>query len=453
MPSSQKRQNRENRERLQFFGPAIVLTLIGFVVAFQFMQPAPPRQIVIATGSPSGAYYYFGKAYAEILKKNGITVEVLNTAGSAENIRLLENKNNRVDVAFIQGGTGSLAKTKDIVSLGSLYFEPLWIFHKPGLSLKHLSDMRGLRIGVGGEGSGTRVLAQELLGLNGINEENTKMVSAPTQATSDMLLAGDLDIAFFVSSHKSATIRQLLQSDAAQLMGIRRAEAYALRYHFLHVLKLPEGSLDFAANIPAEDFTLVAPTTQLAARTDLHPALIEVLLMAAEKVHEQGGGFEQKGQFPAPTYLDFPLSESAERFYKYGPPFLQRYLPFWLASLLSRTKVLLLPLLVLLLPFIKVMPPIYQWRIRRRIYRWYSQLEAIDPEVNKDLATENLESHLALLDDLEDKVANIHMPLAHTDLLYHFRLHIDLLRKKLQTHREKEAGRESRLGTKKEGNF
>ena len=443
MPSSEKRQNRENRERLQFFGPAIVLTLIGFVIAFQFIQPAPPRKIVIATGSPTGAYYVFGKAYSELLEKDGITLEVRTTAGSAENIGLLEADSNGADVAFIQGGTGSLAKGDRIVSLGSLYFEPLWIFHKPGLSLNHLSDMRGLRIGVGGEGSGTRVLAMELLGLNGISEKNTQIVSSDSQAASEMLIAGDLDVAFFVSSHKSSTINQLLQSGSVKLMGIKRAEAYALRYHFLHVLKLPEGAIDFAANIPAEDFTLVAPTTQLAARADLHPALIEALLMAARKVHEKGGGFERKGQFPAPNYLDFELSESAERFYKYGPPFLQRYLPFWLASLLSRTKVLLLPLVVLLLPFFKVMPPIYQWRVRRRIYRWYAQLEAIDPEVNKDFAPENIDSHLALLDDLEDKVANIHMPLAHTDSLYHFRLHIDLLRKKLNAEKEKMAAGKS----------
>jgi uncharacterized protein len=436
----QSREKLDHQERLKIFGPAVILTIFGFVIAFQFIQPAPPRKIVIATGSPTGAYYVFGKAYSELLEKDGITLEVRNTAGSVENIELLEADTDGVDVAFIQGGTGSLAKSNEIVSLGSLYYEPLWIFRKPDILLNHISDMRGLRIGVGAEGSGTRVLAMELLGLNGISGKNTEIVSTGSQAASKMLLGGELDAAFFVASHQASIIKKLLESGSVKLMGVKRAEAYALRYHYLHVLKLPEGVIDFTANIPAEDFTLVAPTTQLAARSSLHPALIEALLMAAKKVHEKGGGFERKGQFPAPTHLDFELSESAERFYKHGPPFLQRYLPFWLASLLSRTKVLLLPLMVLFLPFFKIMPPIYQWRVRRRIYRWYAQLEAIDPEVNKDIVPENLEKNLALLDDLEDKVANVHMPLAHTDLLYHFRLHIDLLRKKLNAEKNKMGG-------------
>ena len=438
-----KREKLDTEDKIKFFGPAIVLTIIGFVIAFQFVEPAPPRQIVIATGSPTGAYYAFGQAYSEILEKDGITLEVRTTSGSVENIELLEAETDGADVAFIQGGTGSLARGKEIVSLGSLYFEPLWIFYKPDLSLNHISDMRGLRIAVGSKGSGTRVLALELLGLNGINEKNTQIFTSKSKSASEMLFTGELDVAFFVASHQAPIIKNLLASGSVNLMGIKRAATYALRFHDLHVLTLPEGFIDLAANIPAEDLTLLAPTAQLAAKSDLHPALIDILLMAAEEVHERGGTFESQGQFPSPKYIDFELSESAERYYDHGPPFLLRYLPFWPASFLSRIVVLLLPLVVLLFPLFKIMPPIYRWRVRRRIYRWYSQLEAIDPEMNKDFAPESLESHLALLDDLEEKVSNIHMPLAHTDLLYSFRLHIDLLRKKLKAEREKMGGGDS----------
>jgi len=221
-------------------------------------------------------------------------------------------------------------------------------------------------------------------------------------------------------------------------MGLQRAEAYALRYHYLHVLKLPEGVIDFQDNIPSHDLTLVAPSTQLVARSYLHPALIELFLQTAKKVHESGGGYERQGEFPAPKYLDFELSPEAKRFYQSGSPFLQRYLPFWVANFLNRMKIMLLPLVALLYPLVKLMPPIYRWRMRSRIYRWYSELETVDTEMNKENLTANLDEHLLMLDNLEDKVSNISVPSAYSEELYSLRLHIDMLRNKLYKALEKE---------------
>jgi hypothetical protein len=200
----------------------------------------------------------------------------------------------------------------------------------------------------------------------------------------------------------------------------------------LYVLKLPEGVIDFEANIPARDLTLVAPTTQLVARPDLHPALINLLLEAAKVVHKSGGEFEREGEFPTPKYLDFKLSPEAERFYKSGPPFLQRYLPFWVAILVSRITILLLPLVAVVFPFFKLMPLLYRWRMRSKIYRWYSKLRAFDPQRHKDEATERLREYLAGLEGIEAKVANISVPLSFSEELYHLRMHIDMLRGKLK---------------------
>ena len=418
----------------------MVLTIIGFVVAYQFVSPAPPRRISIGTGSPEGAYYSYGKDYRKILSKDGITLDVRSTAGSADNLKLLEAESGGVDVAFVQGGMSALAKTDDLVSLGSLYFEPLWIFHRPDLEINRLSDLKGLRVAVGADGSGTKILSMQLLGLNGLSNKNTHIFSYGYQNAADMLLKGEIDVAMFVSTHRATYVLQLLRAKSLKLIGLERAEAYALRYHYLYVLKLPQGVIDFVANIPSRDLTLVAPTTQLVARSDLHPALIDLLLQAAEDVHESGGGFEREGEFPSLKYLDFKESEQAERFYESGAPFLQRYLPFWVATFLTRMKIMLLPLVVLLFPFFKLMPTVYRWRMRSRIYRWYSQLEAIDHRTLKADLAEQRDGYLSELDRLEENVSNVSVPPAFSEELYALRLHIDMLRNRLYKSRENEKG-------------
>ncbi|NQT69486.1 MAG: TAXI family TRAP transporter solute-binding subunit [Desulfobacteraceae bacterium] len=438
MFKSRKIEKLDTKEKLKIFGPGIVVTIIAFVVAYQFVAPTPPRRISMGTGSLEGAYFAYGKKYSEILAREDIALKVKSPAGSAENLKLLTAESDGVDIAFVQGGMGALAQTENLVSLGSLYFEPLWIFHRKDLTLNQLADLKGLRLAVGVEGSGTRILALQLLGLNGITAKNTQLLSYGSQRAADRLLNGEVDIAIFVASHRASYVDRLLKSKSIKLIGLERAEAYAFRYHSLYVLKLPEGVIDLGANIPSRDLTLVAPTTQLVARADLHPALINLILQAAKEIHHAGGGFEQEGQFPTPKHIDFDLSKEAQRFYKSGPPFLQRYLPFWIANFLTRMAVMLLPLFALLYPLFKLMPQIYKWRMRSKIYRWYAELEAVDPEIQKDHVAGHLEEYIAELDKLEAKVSRISVPRAYAEGLYDLRMHIDLLRNKLYKAREKE---------------
>ena len=415
-----------------------MLLIVGFVFAYQFVAPAPPRSITIGTGSREGAYFDYAKTYRKLLADDGIELKLRNTAGSAENLKLLEVESGGIDIAFVQGGLQHLSKTDKLVSLGSLFFEPLWIVHRIGIELKRLPDLRGLRIAVGKDGSGTQILARQLLDLNGVTKEITRLLSFGSQKAADMLLNGGLDVAIFVSSHRASSVLQLLKSRAVKLIGLERAEAYALRYHYLYVLKLPEGTFDFSANIPPSDLILVAPTTQLVVRSDLHPALVDLLLLTARSVHQKGGGFEREGEFPAPKYLDFGLSEEAERFYRTGPPFLQRYLPFWVATFLTRMKIMLLPLIILLFPLFKIMPLAYRWKMRSKIYRWYAKLEAVDPKVHKQDLPARLDDYLLKLDLIEDQVSNISVPLAYSEELYALRLHIGMLRNELLKVREGE---------------
>ena len=420
------------REKLIILCPAVVIAILAFVFATYFVDPFPPRRISIGCGPPEGANFSYAQAYQKILSREGITLELINTAGSAENLKLLDAASGGVDIAFVQGSMKSLVQDTDLVSLGSLFFDPLWIFHRSDLALRRIPDLKGLRVAVGEEGSGTKILTMRLLELNGINSKNTRIFAYGYQKAADMLLNGEVDVAFFVSTHLSAYVIGLIDSKSVKLMGLERAEAYALLYHYLYVLKLPEGVIDLEANIPARDLTLVAPTTQLVARPDLHPALINLLLEAAEIVHERGGEFEREGEFPAPKYLDFKLSPDAERFYKFGPPFLQRYLPFWVAILVSRITILLLPLVAVFLPLFKLMPLLYRWRMRSRIYRWYSKLRAFDPERHKEEGSERLQDYLVGLEGIEEKVSNISVPLSFSEELYHLRMHIDLLRSELK---------------------
>jgi hypothetical protein len=224
----------------------------------------------------------------------------------------------------------------------------------------------------------------------------------------------------------------LVESRKVRLKSVDRVKAFTNRYRYLSEVILPEGVIDLQENIPSQDISLLAPAAQLVAREDFHPALVDLLLQAAKKTHEAGGLFETPGEFPSPRYLDFPLSKESRRFFRFGPPFLQRYLPFWVAIFLSRMKVMLLPLLALLYPLFKIMPPFYRWRMRARIYRWYSELEAYDPDIRKDLKVECLDEYLAELDKIEEKVSKVSIPLSYSEELYGFRLHVDMLRKKLR---------------------
>ncbi|CAB5082049.1 hypothetical protein D3OALGA1CA_296 [Olavius algarvensis associated proteobacterium Delta 3] len=421
----------EFREKIKIGLPALVLVLVVFWIAYQFVDPAPPRRILLACGATEGAYFAYGNQYRDVIARAGITVDLRITAGAVENLELLETASGGVDAAFVQGGLGALSRSDDLRSLGGIFFEPLLIFHQNGLDLQQLTDLKGLRIAIGKEGSGTRYLLQQILEQNGVTSENTGLFAYGFQEAADNLLNGGLDVAMFIS-HSTPFLRELAAAPSITLMGMERADAYALRNQFLTVLKLPEGALDLATNIPDRDLQLVAPTAQLVVRSDLHPALMYLLLEAATQVHHSSGGFERQGEFPATKHLDFPLSREAERYYRSGPPFLQRYLPFWVAIFLTRMKIMLLPMIALVYPLFKIIPHVYRWRMRSRIYRWYAGLESVDPESDRGQAAERLQEYLEELDRIEEQVSQISVPLSFAEDLYHFRLHVEMLRSKLK---------------------
>jgi TRAP transporter TAXI family solute receptor len=413
------------KHQLKIYGPAALMVIAAFVLAFQFIKPAPPDRVVMATGGVDGAYHAFATRYAEFLAREGITLELRPTAGTVENLALL--RSGEVSLAMVQGGVDDGDPAPQLLSLGSLYYEPLWLFYRKDVPFQQLRDLAGRRLAVGPEGSGTRALVRRLLRDNGIDE--SAWVAVGGQEALDALLSGDIDAAFFVISAESDLVDRLLRHPDIALADFSRADAYTRRYRFLNSLELPEGAVDLAANIPHKTVRLLAPTANLVADSELHPAVIDLLLQAASEVHRSGGWFEGQDEFPMPGLLAFPLSKDAERYYEHGPPFLQRYLPFWAASLVDRLKVMLLPLLVLLFPLLKVMPPIYTWRMRARVYRWYDELEQAEQRLaqgERDVAWVHKE-----LARIEAEVQQIKVPLSFTDQLYHLRQHIDLVRREI----------------------
>jgi TRAP transporter TAXI family solute receptor len=416
--------------QIKTYGPAILLALAGCFVAWQFVNPAPPDSFTIAAGPQGGAYLLFAERYQAVLAREDITLNILETAGSVENLQLLEQDS--VDLAFVQGGSTAHAGTPEPVSLASLYYEPLWVFYRGADKLTRLTQLQHKRIAAGEPGSGTQALAMTLLADNKLQTNPDDLLSVGGREAADALITGRVDVAFFVASARSPLVQELLRRQDIHLMSFERADAYTRLHHFLSRITLPEGIIDLQENIPPQDTTLLAATANLVTHQDFHPALVSLMLQAAEEVHGDGSLFAQPGDFPNDQNLEFPLDDDARRYFKHGPPFLQRYLPFWTASLIDRMKIMLIPLLTLLIPLFKIMPPTYRWQVRKKIYRWYRELKTLDIEHPDKLPAETLHTSINKLDSIEEEVRKVTVPLSYSDELYNLRLHLDLVRNKLQ---------------------
>ena len=421
-------------ELLLIIIPVIVIVYAGFWGAYQFVSPAPPKSISISSGNIHGTYYSYAQKYKEELALDGINLSILESKGSRENIKRLLN--NEADVALVQGGT-AYADEK-LLSLGSLYYEPVSIFYKKELTLHRLNDFSGLKISIGVDGSGTHMLASQLFAINHVNSQNTQFLYLTPQDSLKKLTAGELDAVFFVSSIYSPTIQALLQNKDFTLFNFERADAYSQVLPFLSKVTLHEGIVVFKNNVPEQAITLLAPTANLVVRDDIHKSLSILLLQAINKNHGNNDLFSTPGFFPSDQLTAFPVSDVAKRFLEVGPPFLIKYLPFWIATFIDRMIVLTLPLLLLIIPLFKILPPVYRWRIRSKVYRWYEQLQEVDDQTRVgQLSDEQYEYLTQELDRITDEVSKLHTPLSNADQLYNLLVHIDLIKKIIQSKQSK----------------
>lgn len=425
-----KRFSTTAAEFLKVWGFLALIVIVGFVITYQYVGAPPPKIVRMATGAKNGAYYAFAQQYARLLAKDAIVLEVVSTAGSVENLSLL--KDGRVSLALVQGGSATFDDKQRLQSLGSLFLEPVWVFVRARQPIKRFLDLKGKRLAVGASGSGTYLLANQLLSAAGITESNSTLVRGDSSQAVTSLSQGTIDAAFFVASPTAPLIRSLLENPNFQLLNFDRAAAYGRLFPFLAPVILAEGVVNLERNVPSHDTSLVAVSANLAARGDLHASLIPALLEAITKVHEGGGLLEQKRQFPSVDFVDLPLNEDARRYIANGPSFLYRWLPYGWAVLLDRLKILILPFLALLIPLFRVAPPLYDWRTRSKIYRWYAVVREIDTAVQAKASAGEAQSLLDRLANLEREVTSVSVPLSYTGELYNLRLHIRLLQQKLE---------------------
>jgi ABC-type nitrate/sulfonate/bicarbonate transport system substrate-binding protein len=425
------------RELLIAAGPFAFLAVGLLVLAYLWLDPTPPKRVTLATGPAQSAYDEFGQRYRRALAAEGIEVVLVPSQGSSDNLRLL--REGKADLGFVQGGSNerAAADEKEIESLGSLFVEPIWLFYREEsvrktsatAVLTALPQLQGLRLNVGTAGSGVPSLMDKLFQANKIDAPSIALSRLEQTPATVAFLAGELDAIVFASAPESLMVQMLLQTPGVKLMDFAQSEAYSRRFPFLTPVVLPRGVVDLARDMPPGNLRLVATTTALLTRKQTHPALLQLFAQAARDLHSPAGWFNRAGTFPTIEHSEYPVAREAERAIKGGQPFLQRYLSFWLANLVERMWLALGIIIAILLPLSRIVPPLYQFRIRSRVFRWYGQLRAIEQQMDAGAAEP---THLAQeLNALEEKVGRISVPLSYADELYALRNNIGLVRRKL----------------------
>ncbi len=429
------------RDLLVSIGPFALLTLALLGLAYWWLDPTPPKRVVLATGPAQSAYDEFGKRYADALRRYGITVELLPTEGSSDNLEKL--RTGQADLGFVQGGSADIGydDEESIVSLGSLFVEPLWLFYREESAQRlnqtstvaSLPALQGWQVNVGTPGSGVPRLFGTLLDVNRVDRAQLRLSELAQTPATVAFLDAQVDALVFASAPESLMVQMLLQSPGVRLMDFAQSEAYSRRFGYLTPVVMPQGVVDLSKNIPERDVHLVASTTSLLASARTHPAILQLFAQTATSLHGGASWFNRAREYPSLEHSEVPLSPEAVRAIRNGPPFLQRYLPFWLANLIERMWVAMGLIIALALPLSRIIPPLYSFRIRSRVFRWYAELRDIEArhEARDAGAAELIEQ----LDAMESKVEKVVMPLSYTDELYALRNNIALVRQKLQRAR------------------
>jgi TRAP-type uncharacterized transport system substrate-binding protein len=406
----------------------LFVAVISIVIAFNFRAP---DNLIMTTGFESGSYAIFGERYQQILARENIHLKLLPSTGSVENLKRLNDKLHRVDAGFVQDGTSSPAEANNLVSLGAIGYSPLWVFYRSQETLNYLSELKGKRIAIGPEGSGVRKFALDLLKLNNNATPPTVLLDISSAAANKALLAGTIDAVMILGAEDNALVKELLYNPGVKLMSFRQAEAYTRIIPALSHVVLPQGILNVSTKMPSQDIHLLAVTTSLIVRNDLHPALIYLLLDAAVEIHSNAGWVNKRGEFPSLKGLSFPSSNYAERFYKSGRPFLLDYLPFGVAAFVDRSLLFMVPAVLILIPIIRSIPWLYSWRHRRKFYRWYRELKDLELELLDSSKPEDIPGYHEKIDQIEKSINKISVPLAFFDEIYKLQEHVDLVRDKL----------------------
>ncbi|MCC7419182.1 MAG: TAXI family TRAP transporter solute-binding subunit [Planctomycetaceae bacterium] len=414
---------------MMVLGAVASIVTLGYIL---LVEAPAPRSVVFAAGAKDGRYYSLAGSYARELEHHGIRVEVRETHGSEENLKLLEDPTSGVSVALIQGGIAKPSEETELRALGSLYREPFWLFVRNDLEATRMGQLAGKRVAIGADGSGTRRVARQLFEASGVTADRVTLVDIGGMEAAEQLENGAIDAACFVASVDAGYIQKLGLSSQVRLLNMDDGEALSRRFRHLSSVRIPAGLLDLPDHAPPTDVSVVAPAAMLVAHESLHPALTTALLEAAHRIHSKGDALSAPGEFPSSKYLDIPLSKDADQYYRHGPPLLQRLLPFWLAVFVDRMKLLALPLVVLAMPLIRATPPLLRWRTRRKIYLWYTQLRELDHRMFEGMTAGEAQESLHQLQSLEAQVSRVEIPLSYMEEYYNLRTHLNLVQERLR---------------------
>jgi len=412
--------------RLRIFIGVLVAACLW--VSFHFIEPIPPRQIVIASGPESSLYHQHAKRYVELMARHGLTVVERITEGPGENLELLSDPKSGVDVAFVQGGQAQSSQAKDVVMLASLYFQPLWIFVRRGESFDAFATLRGKKVSLGMPGSGTNVLGTPLLAASGVMEKTATLVHVPTDKTQSVLHSKEVDAALLLGGVSTPAVAAALADPSLELVSLAHTDAYQQRYRYLTPRTLHAGAISFVPMVPSREVSLLATEAMLAARNTLHPAIVNLLIETIRDEHDDQGYFESPGEFPNWEQVDLPVSPDAVRHKRFGPSPLYRYLPFWVATFVERFIIIVLPLLIIALPVAQQLPRVLNWRARSSIYRWYGELKLLERDVAMRGGDLPIEKWLADVDRIERAAEQLRTPSSLASESYTLREHIRLVR-------------------------
>jgi TRAP-type uncharacterized transport system substrate-binding protein len=426
--------------------PVLLLAIAAIGATVRFLRPAPPDTIFLLSGPDGSTFRTMAERYKVIIERYGVKVEVLPSLGGLDNLRRLTNPSLKGDVAFVQGGLTDGIETSRLMSLGSVFPQPMMVYYRHPEAVDLLTQLRGKRLAIGPEGSGTRALALALLKANDMAGAPTALDDLAGEEAARALVAGTVDAVFLMGDSATPKVMASLRAEpSVRLMSFRQAAGYVRRLRFLTKLTLPEGAMDLAHDYPPHSTDLVGPTVELVARDGLHPALSDLLITAAREVHGGAGMFRDAGEFPSPLAREFVISSDAERYYKSGEQFLYKRLPFWLASLIDRLLVVILPLLVIVVPATRIAPALYRWRVRSRVYRWYGALMAIEREALDRPGPEQHRDLLARLSEMDAAINGMKTPLSFADQAFVLRQHVAMVRERLSAKAAAPAG--SRIGS------
>ncbi|SAK72109.1 TRAP-type transport system periplasmic component-like protein [Caballeronia pedi] len=428
---SQKTPMSRARRRLLIIGLIAVLAAFGWAMAIM-VEPAFQRTIVMTSGADNGIYRGFADRYAPILKRAGIKLDIRDSSGSVQNYDRLRDPKSVYDIGFIQSGTTRPKETDNLQTIAAVSYEPIWVFYRGETTVDRLSQLRGKKISMGVSGSGLLNVAQSLLGYSGITSQNSTLLQMDAPAAYQGLESGQIDAAFFIG-RPDADMQKTLLNSRLKLMSFAQADALVQKIPSLSKIILPRASASVAEDLPRTDVTLLAATALLVSKGPLHPALVYLLLDAARIVHGREDYFTPLGTFPNTNTDEFPISDESVRYFKSGQPFLYRTLPFWLASLIERRLLILVPFAALLIGLLQALPRLLEARMKKRLVVWYREIKALEDEVwsSSDPTRSQIAQWSEEIENIDANASRIRIPYRYFQDVYALKQAIGVVRDRI----------------------